>query len=151
MRKTVKVLSGNPGVGKTQQFIESLKPNKRYVYVAPTRVLALEVMKRLEEINKSYLAIFTSQVNEVRSVIHQANQALAAQEASILIITHKCLASVKPELLRGWELCIDEAPKVEQIESTSILAKESSLKKPPKPYAARVLACRRRAPTPRID
>jgi hypothetical protein len=124
MRKTVKVLSGNPGVGKTQQFMESIEPNKRYVYAASTRVLALEVMKRLDELDKGYLPIFTSQINEVRSVIHQANQALAAQEASILIITHKCLASVKPELLRGWELCIDEAPKVEQIESTSILAKE---------------------------
>lgn len=124
MKKTIKILSGNPGVGKTQQFIEGIEDDKRYVYVAPTRVLALEVMKRLDELGKIYLPIFTSQVNEVGSVIHQANQALATQEASILIITHKCLASVKPELLRGWELCIDESPKVEQIESTSILAKE---------------------------
>lgn len=124
MRKIIKVISGNPGVGKTQQFIKSIEHDKRYVYVAPTRVLALEVMDRLSEVNKLYLAIFTSQTNGVGSVIHQANQALAAQEASILIITHKCLASVRPELLRGWELVIDEAPKIEQIENTSILAKE---------------------------
>lgn len=124
MKKTIKVLSGNPGVGKTQQFIDTIDAGKRYVYVAPTRVLAQEVMNRLGEVNKPYLGIFTGQTNEVGTVIHQANKALGARETSILIITHACLASVRPELLAGWELVIDEAPKVEQIKSVNILAKE---------------------------
>jgi hypothetical protein len=124
MKKTIKVLAGNPGVGKTQQFIESIDADKRYVYVAPTRVLAQEVMKRLEDVNKPYQAIFTGLNNQVRQVIHEANVALGAKETPILIITHKCLASVKPELLKGWELVVDEAPKVEQIDNIMMLASE---------------------------
>ena len=46
MEKVIKVLSGNPGVGKTQLFIDQLDASKRYVYVTPIRELAKEVMWR---------------------------------------------------------------------------------------------------------
>lgn len=126
MNKTLQILSGNPGVGKTQQFIETIKTDKRYVYAAPTRVLALEVMDRLDEVGKPYLPIFTGQTKEgqVGRVIQRANQALTDKTTPILIITHKCLASVKPGLVAGWELVIDEAPKVEEIENVSVIASE---------------------------
>jgi len=124
MEKIIKVLSGNPGVGKTKQFIEGIDQSKRYVYASPTRKLAQEVMQRLDEVGQSYLPIFTSQTNEVGSVIHQANKSLAAKDSTILIITHKCLASLKPELLKGWELVVDEAPTVDDIKAVEVLAKE---------------------------
>ncbi|WP_243041695.1 hypothetical protein [Dyella sedimenti] len=125
--KRIKVLASNPGVGKTQQFIEGITADKRYVYAAPTRVLALEVMKRLDEVGHAYKPIFTGQTNDVKSVIHQASEAMAALEDHVLIITHKCLASVKPELLRGWELCIDEAPDMVDINTVTMPASEYDL------------------------
>jgi len=124
MDKIIKVLSGNPGVGKTQQFIDQLDTDKRYVYVAPTRELAKEVMQRLDATGKQYTPIFTSQTNGVGSVIHLANKALDAKDAQLIIITHKCLASVKPEFLKGWHLFVDENLKVEQIESLTMLSSE---------------------------
>jgi len=125
--KRVKVLGSNPGVGKTQKFIDGIEANKHYVYAAPTRRLAEDVMRRLDQVGKHYQPIFTGQLNEVGSVIHQANQALGVKQAPILIITHKCLASVKPELLRGWELYVDEAPTVEQVDVLEITASEYDL------------------------
>src|SRR5690349_9532675 len=103
MAMIVSVFSGNPGTGKTQFFIEHLEPNKRYVYASPTRKLATEVMERLEKEGRPYTPIFASQIQEVGSVIKKANEELAKGEAPLLIITHKCLASINPKLLKGWE------------------------------------------------
>ncbi|UPG87075.1 helix-turn-helix domain-containing protein [Luteibacter aegosomatis] len=124
MATIVDVLSGNPGVGKTQTFIEGIDPAKRYVYASPTRQLASEVMQRLDQAEKPYTPIFTGQTKDVGSVIHQANLALNERKTPLLIITHKCLASVKPELLEDWELFIDESPKPEEITCVGMASKE---------------------------
>lgn len=124
MTKVIEVLSGNPGVGKTQIFIDGVDSGKRYVYAAPTRKLATEVMDRLNEAGRAYTPIFTSPLQEVGSVIHKANVALADKASPLIIITHKCLASVSPELLKGWELYIDETLKVDEIATVRMLAKE---------------------------
>jgi len=124
MATIVDVLSGNPGVGKTQTFIEGIDPAKRYVYASPTRQLAKEVMQRLDQAEKPYMPIFTGQTRDVGSVIHQANKALGDKRTPLVIITHRCLASVKPELLAGWELFIDESPKSEEIDHAMMLSRE---------------------------
>lgn len=124
MAQIIDVLSGNPGVGKTQKFIEQIKHGERYVYAAPTRKLATEVMERLREAGHSFLPIFTSQTQDVGSVIHRTNVSLGNKHDTVLIITHKCLASIKPELLTGWHLYVDECLKTEDIESVRVLASE---------------------------
>ncbi|MEX1826460.1 hypothetical protein [Luteibacter sp. CQ10] len=124
MTQVIDVLSGNPGVGKTKQFIEQVQEGKRYVYAAPTRRLAEEVMGRLTEQGRSYTPIFTSPLQDVGSVIHRANVALGNKTDTILVITHKCLASVRPELLDGWNLYVDECLKTEDIEAVTVLASE---------------------------
>ncbi|MGN2245034.1 hypothetical protein ACFWZU_16200 [Frateuria sp. GZRR33] len=124
MAKIIDVLSGNPGTGKTQLFIEGVDAGKRYVYAAPTRKLATEVMDRLDKEGRAYTPIFTNPLQEVGSVIHKANVALDKKDSPLIIITHKCLASVKPELLKGWDLVVDEALKVEAIETLQMTAKE---------------------------
>lgn len=127
MTKSINVLSGNPGIGKTELFLQSIQNDKRYVYAAPTRDLAMEVMQRLDSIRRTYTPIFTSQTQGVGSVIHRANIALDEKSSPMLIITHRCLESVRPELLAGWELCMDESPKTEQIESRVMRASEYEL------------------------
>ncbi|MCX7514763.1 DEAD/DEAH box helicase [Frateuria hangzhouensis] len=124
MSKIIDVFAGNPGTGKTQFFIENLDPSKRYVYVSPTRKLALEVMERLEKEGKPFMPIFASQIQEVGSVIKTTNEQLVKKQSPLLIITHKCLASIDPSHLKGWELVVDEALKVEAIDSFQMLGKE---------------------------
>lgn len=124
MAKVINVISGNPGVGKTKMFIEGVEQGRRYVYASPTRRLAEEVMGRLDAEGHDYQPIFTGQMQDVGSVIQAANKALACKASPLVIITHKCLASVAPELLEGWELVVDEAPKVDEIATVRMLARE---------------------------
>jgi len=108
--KVINALIAPPGSGKTTWLIDRLsKINDQYsVLVFPTKILSLEVQRRLESMNLAHNAIDSSTVEG--SVTQCLEESLNNRNDKIIICTHESLRLINPVSLEGWNLYVDEVP-----------------------------------------
>ncbi|MDG9876101.1 hypothetical protein N7592_23440, partial [Pseudomonas juntendi] len=108
--KTINALIAPPSAGKTTWLINHLNLNKHnYTIVAfPTKQLSAEVQQRLTDINLTYNAIDSDNVEG--SVIQCLEASLEQRTDKIIICTHESLRLIRADLLQGWNVYIDEIP-----------------------------------------
>lgn len=102
-----------PGAGKTEALLSKLpaliSAGKRLVLALPTLVLSDEIARRA-----------TSKGIICRPIDHRSGEvvvgsledALADKVGSFIICTQESIRRVRPQLLHGWILVLDELPKV---------------------------------------
>jgi hypothetical protein len=102
-----------PGAGKTEALLSKLpaliNAGKRLVLALPTLVLSDEIADRASRKG------ITCQPIDHRSgevVVSSLEKALDNKGGSFIICTQEAIRRVKPQLLQGWVLVLDELPKV---------------------------------------
>jgi len=110
--KVIHTAVSAPGAGKTQEFITQipslLSAGHSIVLALPTLDLTDSFVSRLQ-------ADVTCRVINSTTCDHVGSELMAAlkKRASHLIITtHQSIFAVRPNLLRGWTLVVDELPPV---------------------------------------
>jgi len=108
--KTINALIAPPGAGKTTWLIQhlSLNTHQHSILAFPTKLLSAEVQRRLTDINLTYNAIDSDNVEG--SVTQCLEASLEQRTDKIIICTHESLRLIKADLLQGWNVYIDEIP-----------------------------------------
>ncbi|WP_445677500.1 DEAD/DEAH box helicase family protein [Pseudomonas putida] len=108
--KTINALIAPPGAGKTTWLINHLSLNKHHysILAFPTKLLSAEVQRKLTDINLTYNAIDSDNVEG--SVTQCLEASLEQRSDKIIICTHESLRLIRADLLQGWNVYIDEIP-----------------------------------------
>lgn len=111
--KTCNSLIAPPGAGKSQWLIKHISQhrNEHSVLAFPTLLLSEEITKRLEELGIRF-NIINSDTIEGATVTQVLEEALCNQNDNIIICTHTALLLIRPDLLCGWKLYVDEVPSI---------------------------------------
>lgn len=109
--KTCNTLIAPPGAGKSQWLINHIDQhrNEHSVLAFPTLFLSEEITKRLKGLGIPFNIIDSDNV-EGGTVTQVLEEALCNQNDNVIICTHAALLLIRPDLLCGWKLYIDEVP-----------------------------------------
>lgn len=109
--KTCNALIAPPGAGKSQWLINHISQhrNEHSVLAFPTLLLSEEITKRLKELG-IHFNIINSDTIEGATVTQVLEEALCNQNDNVIICTHTALLLIRPDLLCGWKLYVDEVP-----------------------------------------
>ncbi|TKK42149.1 hypothetical protein PflCFBP13517_06395 [Pseudomonas fluorescens] len=110
--KVIHTAISAPGAGKTQAFITQipslLSTGRSIVLALPTLNLTDSFVSRLP-VGLSYCVINSTTCDYVGS---ELTAALKKKASNLIITTHQSIFAVRPNLLWGWMLVIDELPPV---------------------------------------
>ncbi|UXJ55057.1 helix-turn-helix domain-containing protein [Pseudomonas citronellolis] len=109
--KSCNALIAPPGAGKSQWLINHISQhrNENSLLAFPTLLLSEEITKRLTELDIPF-NIINSDTIEGGTVTQVLEEALCNQNDNVIICTHTALLLIRPDLLCGWKLYIDEVP-----------------------------------------
>jgi len=108
--KTINALIAPPGAGKTTWLINLLNSNRydHSIVAFPTKLLSAEVQRKLTDINLTFNAIDSDNVEG--SVTQCLEASLTHRLDKIIICTHESLRLIRADTLQGWNVFIDEIP-----------------------------------------
>lgn len=110
--KVIHTAVSAPGAGKTQAFITQipslLSAGRSIVLALPTLDLTESFVSRLPA-GVSYRVINSTTCDHVGTELMAA---LKKKESHLIITTHQSIFAVRPNLLWGWMLVVDELPPV---------------------------------------
>lgn len=110
--KVIHTAVSAPGAGKTQAFITQipslLSARHSIVLALPTLDLSDSFVRRLPA-GVPYRVINSTTCDHVGTELMAA---LKKKESHLIITTHQSIFAVRPNLLRGWTLVVDELPPV---------------------------------------
>lgn len=110
--KVIHTAISAPGAGKTEAFISQipalLSAGRSIVVALPTIALTESIVERLPA-GTDFHVINSKTCDHVGS---ELSTALKINASRLIITTHESVFKVRPHLLRGWMLVIDELPSV---------------------------------------